>query len=612
MTQDTLNVDVVIIGAGPAGLMAGTWMAQTGVNTIIIDKKPYRTQFGHADGIESRTFEILDSFGLGENVWKIANRTIDLSIWNDRELGGIQREALLNNCNPGLSHFQEATLGQGEIEQNFLDFIESSNSVSVKWNTCPIDLMLCKASDHPVKLDIETRTSETEFIHSTICAKYLIGCDGARSWVRATLGLDLEGDRMNEHWGVVDSIPLTDFPDIRKRCIIKAKAGHLMIIPRERRLVRCYVQLSPEVATAFRTKVDPGILVNIIRSILSPYSFEASSVEWSTVYSVGQRLCTSLSKYSRVFLAGDAIHTHSPKAGQGMNVSIQDTYNLGWKLASVIKGKAKSMILRTYQDERLLVAMRLIAFDKRMVEVICRKDPDLSMKGRLPIKNSLKDTLREENTSASGLEVHYKPSCLISRTWESKTRRLASPMLPHSRSELAGNLAVGARFHDAQVLFQCDSRPCNLQHVLRSTGEWHLLVFGGDILCSAQMERVRRLGVELSQEGSLVNKPDPNHDDRVGRIGIYLIHCTPRKNVEIIGLPEIFRPFDETTGYDYWRVFADNEPYGEGLGDACRLYGIGTEGCMVLVRPDQHVAFIGALEDLSAIKLFLGNFMTGL
>lgn len=81
---------------------------------------------------------------------------------DDSQPGGIQRGALLNNCNPGLSHFQEATLGQAQIEQNFLDFIDTSNSVQVKWNTCPIDLTLREGSDHPVGMEIETCISGTE------------------------------------------------------------------------------------------------------------------------------------------------------------------------------------------------------------------------------------------------------------------------------------------------------------------------------------------------------------------------------------------------------------------------------------------------------------------
>jgi phenol 2-monooxygenase len=99
---------------------------------------------------------------------------------------------------------------------------------------------------------------------------------------------------------------------------------------------------------------------------------------------------------SRVFLAGDAVHTHSPKAGQGMNVSIQDSYNLGWKLASVIKGRAHPKILRTYQQERHAVVKRLIGFDKSMVEDVCEKNTKVNNEDPLAQHDSLKETLQEK------------------------------------------------------------------------------------------------------------------------------------------------------------------------------------------------------------------------
>ncbi|KAJ5115005.1 Monooxygenase FAD-binding [Penicillium alfredii] len=609
--MDTSKFDVLIIGAGPAGLMAGTWMAQTGVKAMIIDQKSCRTQTGHADGIESRTLEILDSFGIGEYVWKKANRTVELSLWNETRDKKIEREGLLTNCNPGLSRYQESTLGQGEIEQHFLDFIQSHECVEVEWNTFPIDLNISQRdSSHPVELRIQTKISDSKFTERTINAKYLVGCDGAHSWVRMHLGLTQEGDRMNENWGVFDSIPLTDFPDIRKRCIVKTEAGHLMVIPRERRLVRCYVQLPPGIAAGSNMNYNPEILVKLVQKILYPYRFDASQIEWSTIYTVGQRVCQTLSMYNRIFIAGDAVHTHSPKAGQGMNVSIQDTYNLGWKLASVIKGKAHPRILRTYQEERLTIAMRLIAFDKRMVEGVCLKDKfnDQDTSSRL---RSLKATLREENTSASGLSACYRPSILVTPAWDCRSpsnRRISSPLLPHSRAELAAGLALGVRFPSAQVLCQSDSRPWHLQQLFQSTGQWNLVIFGGDITNSAQMDRVQNLGKALSRDGSVIHRINQEGDGLVGKVAAYLIHSSSRSKLEWTSLPEAFRPFDNTTGYDYWKVFADNQPHCEGRGRAYRFYGISAKGCLVLLRPDQHVAFIASLEDLGGVEMFLANF----
>ena len=314
--------------------------------------------------------------------------------------------------------------------------------------------------------------------------------------------------------------------------------------------------------------------------------------------------------YNRIFLAGDAIHTHSPKAGQGMNVSIQDAYNLGWKLACVIKGKAKSSILRTYQEERLQIALRLLAFDKRMVEGVFQKDPSFSQKTGLVMNSSMEKALSEENTSASGITAHYKPSCLITRAWGFEGHRRLNPLLPHSRVELAGNLAIGERLPDSKILFQCDSRPYHLQKLLRSTGEWYLLVFGGDISNATQMNRVQCLGSALAREGSLVQGVNRQSQDCVGKIAFYLIHSAPRKSVELLELPNVFVPFDDSLGHDYWRVLADNKPNSEEKGVAYHQYGIGDEGCIVLLRPDQHVAFVGSLEDLSAVELFMGNFVT--
>ena len=140
---------------------------------------------------------------------------------------------------------------------------------------------------------------------------------------------------MKPSLGVLDVIPITDFPDIRMRCAIHSpNSGSLMVIPRENKLVRLYIQLTTTDklggAKVDRSKINPEVILASAQRIIHPYKLTYRYCDWWTAYQIGQRVGDNFSLRERVFLAGDAVHTHSPKAGQGMNVSMQDTYNLGW------------------------------------------------------------------------------------------------------------------------------------------------------------------------------------------------------------------------------------------------------------------------------------------
>lgn len=170
--------------------------------------------------------------------------------------------------------------------------------------------------------------------------------------------------------GVLDIVPITDFPDIRMRCAIhSAEAGSVMVIPREAKLVRLYIQLTTVAnlggGKVDRSKINPDVILGAAQKIMAPYKITYRYCDWWTAYQIGQRVGDNFSHHERIFLAGDAVHTHSPKAGQGMNVSMQDTYNLGWKLAQVINGYVDRTILKTYQSERRRIAQDLIDFDHR-------------------------------------------------------------------------------------------------------------------------------------------------------------------------------------------------------------------------------------------------------
>ena len=174
--------------------------------------------------------------------------------------------------------------------------------------------------------------------------------------------MKMVGDSSNSLWGVMDVIPRTLFPDIRMKSSVRSNSGNLMIIPREGgSLVRMYIEL-PSGTNAKEVTLEQ--IQTIAQRIFKPYEMEFVETLWWSAYSVGQRVADSFHKAYRVFLAGDACHTHSPKAGQGMNVSLQDGYNIGWKLGAVLTGKARPSLLETYVQERQKVAVDLVEFDR--------------------------------------------------------------------------------------------------------------------------------------------------------------------------------------------------------------------------------------------------------
>lgn len=267
------------------------------------------------------------------------------------------------------------------------------------------------------------------------------------------------GDGSDSVWGVMDMVPRTNFPDIRKKSTIRSKAGSLLIIPREgdaNNLVRFYIEL-PAGTKAKEVKLED--LQNAARRILSQYKVDFAETVWWSAYSIGQRHSNCFHEQHRVFLAGDACHTHSPKAGQGMNVSLQDGYNIGWKLASVLKGLAPPSILETYVLERQKVAIDLINFDRYFSKLF-------SSTGKASPKEFQEGFIQSGKYTA-GLTAKYDKSSLISDMDESE--------------QIATNVVVGMRLPSAQVVRFCDSKPLQLMTSLKSDGRWRVMAFAGDL-----------------------------------------------------------------------------------------------------------------------------------
>lgn len=454
---------------------------------------------------------------------------------------------------------------------------------------------------------------DDEVVH----AKYVLGCDGARSWTRRALGFELEGEATDFIWGVMDVVPLTDFPDIRMRCAIhSAEHGSLMVIPRENRLVRLYIQLKevrPVDATgrADRSQITPALIFSSAQRILAPYWLDYEYCDWWTAYQIGQRVGTDFAAHHhRVFLAGDAVHTHSPKAGQGMNISMQDCYNLGWKVALVAKGLARPEILATYQTERRRVAQDLIEFDHRFSRLFSGRPAKDVMDTEGISMEVFRDAFEKGNLFASGLSVHYGPSCLVAKLETGAGDEAGAEGVgadeSTSKQALATGLSMGMRFNSFKVLNQADARPWHFQERLKADGRFRVVLFAGDVVQPAQQTRVRAFCAALDAPGSFLRRVTPVGQSLDSVIEVLTIHSAKRTDAELLrDFPAILHPYDEHRGWDYNKVFVDDVSYHEGFGEAYKNYGVNRErGCVVVARPDQYVGWIGELEDVQALEAY--------
>lgn len=407
----------------------------------------------------------------------------------------------------------------------------------------------------------------------TVRARYVIGGDGGHSWVRRQMGIRMEGESHEAQWGVIDAVLITDFPDFKKHCTILSPAGTVLSVPREDGLTRLYIQLpgSDQGHSPVAGIATAQHMMESAAKILAPYKLSYSYCDWWTVYKVGQRVADRFQHGGRVFLGGDAVHTHTPKGGQGMNVSMQDAYNLGWKLGGVAGGLLDPAVLSTYEGERRPIAQLLIEIDTVLAGSLSEKD----RKTTLSVTDAY-DKLRNFN---SGANICYPPSALVAGPLPKPPTSLPSGMRmpPHRIFNLASGLPV-----DMQELFPSD-------------GRWRLLVMGGDVAgcdrAAAQLARVNDLGAALGASALL---------RRVLPLLLIKNRC---EQVELAAFHESFYPLDRRLGYDYGRIFADAA---EVSAHAAFDVDAGA-GCMVLVRPDQCISWVGGIDEVRGLEDFVGG-----
>lgn len=597
-------VDVLIIGCGPAGLTLAAQLSQFAtINTRIVERKPGPLEIGQADGVACRSMEMFEAFGFADKVAKEAYWVNETTFWRPASNGTrLQRADRMQDVEDGLSEFPHTILNQARVHDFYLDVMRRSpRRLQPDYNLDLRQVIINEDQEHPVTATFTRLAPDLDSETETVRARYVVGCDGARSSVRRSLGLELKGVAARQLWGVMDVLAVTDFPDIRRKCAIQsAVQGSLLVIPREGgHMVRLYIELDD--LSGDERVADRNLSVDTLtakaRAILHPYSLDVKEVPWWSAYEIGQRVCDSFDdvpdgqrmvRSPRVLIAGDSCHTHSPKAGQGMNVSMADSFNLGWKLAAVVNGEASTHLLHTYSAERRAKAQELIDFDRDMARLFSEKSKSPEQAAQF------QRYFKKHSRYTAGVETRYAPSIITGGD---------------EHQALAPGFQIGTRFHSAPVVRLADAKPMHLGHVMKADGRWRFIVFAPSDDCGQESGTIAALCHYLSSDSSSPFLTYAASDAAsCSRFDLRVVFQPDHRGIVLDSMPDLLLPQTGRYGLtDYEKIFCADQRHGFDIFDLRSINR--ATGVFVIVRPDQFVADVRPITSWTSLAAFFEPFM---
>ncbi|PIL30436.1 hypothetical protein GSI_07623 [Ganoderma sinense ZZ0214-1] len=598
------HVDVLIIGAGPSGVMGANALIQAGVNV------PEGVMAGQADGLQPRTLEIMHSYDptmtettMTETLLTKGATLRKTTFYTPSATGGIEKTFTSSiSISPNARWNFGLIYRQGAIEGLFRKAM-AEKGLRVKHDTVPTAMELVqnssdlqdpkayvsKASGVTLKNLV---SGEVEIVH----AKFVLGSDGAHSWVRKTLGIDVEGDTTDAIWGVLDFVPDTDYPDFRMHTFAQSHDGTIMFIPREGDLLRLYIQqkadsdiIDPATGRADKDRTSPEKILAQTQKILKPYRMEIKDgeVDWWTVYVIGQRVATKYSINERAFIAGDACHTHSPKAGQGMNAGMGDTHNLAWKMVYVLRGWSPLSILETYESERRKFAQDLIEFDKRWSKLVSdKRSTGSNPEGVTP--EQFIGAFKSVGGFVSGIGIRYAPSTLVNA----------------SHQVVAANLIVGERVLPQVFIRVASAEPVHIHDLLPAETRFKILVFAGDLSVHDDRTKLQTLANELNKAENFLRRYGRVEVGKWEVFDVISFTSAKQDTVNLFEIPEFFRP--------HWTkaLLDDEEVQGQSGGGGYAKYGIDLHaGAIVVVRPDGYIGTMAPLDGVAFLNSYFAGFL---
>jgi 2-polyprenyl-6-methoxyphenol hydroxylase-like FAD-dependent oxidoreductase len=596
--------DIVIVGAGPVGLTLSTCLARWGYRIKHIDNRSEPTPTGRADGIQPRSLDLLRNMGLKRKIMAHEPAKVyEVAFW-DPNSKGIHRTGTWASCPKFIDARYPFTtlLHQGLIERVFIEDIEKHGTkIQRPWTITGFEND-GKDPSYPVEVSL----AHVDGTHSeTVRAKYLFSGEGARSFVRDKLGVKIHHkDPIAHVWGVMDGVVRTDFPDIKMKCTIHSDAGSIMVIPREDNMVRLYIQIASSTDKDWnpRKTATEKEVQDHAKEILKPYTISWDRVEWYSVYPIGQGIAERYTLDERVFMGGDACHTHSPKAGQGMNTAFLDAVNLAWKIHHVESGFASRSILSTYEEERKKVANNLLDFDAKYAKLFSSRIPSAgevagAASDKPAEENEFVKTFKESCEFTSGYGVAYNPNTI---NWSQEHPAQHPLFLSYERGT---KLRTGRILTPATVTRVVDANVVHLEQEIPLNGSYRIYLFAGspektkgalkDL--ATYMASPTSFYSAFAHRDKSVDRYHEPHNPYTDFLTLCTIFNAPRSKISIADmLPEIFATYrDHVYADDVWDQRVPNA-----TAAAHAKLGFNEEtGAVVVVRPDAYVGCVVKLEE---------------
>lgn len=589
------EMDVLIVGSGPAGMLLAAQMSQfPDVTTRIVEKRGGRLPLGQADGIQPRSVETFQAFGFAERIVAEAYNIAYMNFWgpDPADPSRIRRTSRTEDYGLKISEFPHLIVNQARVLDYFAEAAANGpGRIVPDYGVEFAGLEVPSDSDAPVEVRLRFAEGPRAGEERTVRARYVVGSDGARSGVRQAIGRVHVGDQSAHAWGVMDVLVDTDFPDWRTKCAINSTAGNILHIPREGGyLSRMYIDLGAVAADDdHRVRQTPiEEIIGRANDILHPYSIDVKQVAWHSVYEVGHRVTDGFDdvpdgsdRTPRVFLTGDACHTHSAKAGQGMNVSMQDGFNLGWKLGHVLTGLAPASLLSTYAAERRPVAQQLIDFDKEWSSLMARKP--------------------EEITDPQDLATYYLATAEFPSGFMT-TYGASQIVAGAEHQDLATGFPVGKRLKSAEVVRVADGNVVHLGHHARADGRWRVYAFA-----DADGAALDAWAAWFGSDAGPIARHTPAGADVDAVFDTKVVYQQAYEDVDITSVPAVFRPHTGPLGLMDWEKVYASGPSTWTAVDIFAERALSRDGVVVVVRPDQYVAAVLPLTATAE----LGEFLAG-